>query len=82
LGNSFANLAKVINQSLAIQEGNEEKIKEIYVKNAAVCESIGKVAVQMKGVADTLENYVKDVKALEAQVKEESDLLKKAIKEK
>ncbi len=81
MSSSFSNLSKVINQSLYIQENNEEKIKKVYIQNAAACESLTKVAQQMKDVADTLEKYVKDVHTLEANIKAESDLLKKVLGE-
>lgn len=81
MGSSFSNLSKVINQSLYIQENNEEKIKKVYIQNAAACESLTKVAQQMKDVADTLEKYVKDVHTLEEQIKEESTVIKKALGE-
>ena len=76
---SFSNLSKVVNQSLYIQESNEEKIRQVYIQNAAACESLTKVANQMKDVADTLEKYVKEVHALEEQVASESNVIKRAL---
>ncbi|SFC86886.1 MotA/TolQ/ExbB proton channel family protein [Butyrivibrio sp. YAB3001] len=82
MGNAFSNLSKVVNQSLTLQETNEDKIKDIYAKNAAACESISKVAMQMKSVADTMEKYVKDLNALENRISNESSIIKKALGEK
>ncbi len=76
---SFSNLSKVVNQSLYIQESNEEKIRQVYIQNSAACESLTKVANQMKDVADTLEKYVKEVHALEEQVASESNVIKRAL---
>ncbi len=77
LGNSFSNLANATNQSLILQESNEEKIKEMYNKNLEACENISNTAAQMKSVSETLEKYVKEVHSLQAQVKTASDIINK-----
>ncbi len=77
MGNSFSNLANLTNQIMLFQEGNEEKLKEMHAKNLEVCESINKTAMQIKYVADSLEEYARDVHKLETQIKTETDLIKK-----
>lgn len=75
LGSSFSSLSKVVNQSLYLQEANEEQLKDIYAKNAKTAESIQKTAQEMGQVANNLkdlstviEKYVKEVRTLEAQI--------------
>ncbi len=75
LGSSFSSLSKVVNQCLYLQEANEEKLKEIYTKNAASAEGMKKTVEEMQQVADRLkdvstsvEKYVKEVRSLEAQI--------------
>lgn len=75
LGDSFANLSKVVNQTLYLQEANEAQLKEIYRKNAEAAEGMEKTVDEMAQVADrlkdvsvTVEKYVKEVRTLEAQI--------------
>ncbi len=75
LGSSFSSLSKVVNQSLYLQEANEEQLKDIYAKNAKTAEGIQKTAQEMGQVANSLkdlsaviEKYVKEVRTLEAQI--------------
>ncbi|MBQ7615914.1 MAG: MotA/TolQ/ExbB proton channel family protein [Butyrivibrio sp.] len=75
LGSSFSNLSKVVNQSLYLQESNEEQLKGIYSKNAMAAESMQKtveemeqVAERLKDVSTAVEKYVKEVRTLEAQI--------------
>ena len=75
LGSSFANLSKVVNQSLYLQEANEAQLKEIYNKNAEAADGMEKtvdemnqVAERLKEVSTTVEKYVKEVRTLEAQI--------------
>ncbi len=77
LGSSFTNLSKVVNQSLALQENNELNLKEIYDKNVATVENVGKVADQMKDVAEALGRYAKEVHSLEAQVASQAESIRK-----
>ncbi len=77
LGSSFTHLSQVLNQSLALQENNEQSLKEIYDKNAATVESMSKVSDQMKEVAEALGRYAKEVHSLEAQVAAQSESIKK-----
>ena len=77
LGSSFTNLSKVVNQSLVLQENNEQNMKEIYEKNAVTVESVNKVAEQMKDVAEALGRYAKEVHSLEAQVANQAESIKK-----
>ncbi len=75
MGSSFANLSKVVNQNLYLQEANEAQLKEIYNKNALAVDGMEKTADEMAQVADRLkeisesmEKYVKEVRTLEAQI--------------
>jgi hypothetical protein len=75
MGSSFSSLSKVVNQSLYLQEANEEQLKDIYAKNAKTAEGIQKTAQEMGQVANSLkdlsaviEKYVKEVRTLEAQI--------------
>ncbi len=75
LGSSFSNLSKVVNQSLYLQESNEEQLNGIYSKNAMAAESMQKtveemeqVAERLKDVSTAVEKYVKEVRTLEAQI--------------
>jgi hypothetical protein len=75
LGSSFSNLSKVVNQSLYLQEANEAQLKQIYSKNAVAADGMEKavdemaqVADRLKDISETVEKYVKEVRALEAQV--------------
>ena len=77
LGSSFTNLSKVVNQSLALQENNEQNLKEIYDKNVATVESVNKVAEQMKEVAEALGRYAKEVHSLETQVQAQAESIRK-----
>lgn len=77
LGSSFTNMAKVTNQSLTMQETNHLHMKEILDKNAATADSMNKVALQMKNVADAIGTYSENVHRLEKEVEKEAELLKK-----
>ena len=75
MGSSFANLSKVVNQSLYLQEANEAQLKDIYLKNAAAAEGMEKtveemaqVADRLKEVSESVEKYVKEVRTLEAHI--------------
>ena len=77
LGSSFTHLSKVVNQSLALQESNEQQMKEIIDKNVGTVESVNKVAEQMKDVAEALGRYAKEVHSLEGQVAAQAESLRK-----
>ena len=75
MGSSFANLSKVVNQSLYLQEANEAQLKDIFIKNAAAAEGMEKtvdemaqVADRLKEVSESVEKYVKEVRTLEAHI--------------
>ena len=72
---SFANLSKVVNQTMYLQEGNERQLKDIYERNAAAADGMIKTAIEMekvtqqlKDVSDSVTRYVKEIRVLEAQI--------------
>ena len=79
MADSFSNLSKVVNQSMYLQETNNEQLKEIYSQNAASAKGIEKAADDMARVADSLKNMteslgrcVEEVKELEKQITSEA----------
>lgn len=77
LGSAFTNMAKVTNQTLTIQETNHLHMKGILDKNAATAETMNKVSIQMKAMADSLGEYSLQVHALEKEVANEAEILRK-----
>ena len=75
LGGAFANLSKVVNQSMYLQESNERQLKEMFEKNAVAAEGMvkavnemEKVSEQLKDLSAFVEKYVKEVRTMEAQI--------------
>ena len=75
LGGAFANLSKVVNQSMYLQESNERQLKEMFEKNAVAAEGMvkavnemEKVSEQLKDLSASVEKYVKEVRTMEAQI--------------
>ncbi len=72
---SFANLSKVVNQTLYVQEENEKQLKDVFERNAAAADGMIKTAIEMekvtnqlKDVSESVARYVKEVRVLEAEI--------------
>ena len=72
---SFANLSKVVNQTMYVQEENEKQLKDVFERNAAAADGMIKTAIEMekvtkqlKDVSESVSRYVKEVRVLEAEI--------------